>query len=395
MEDLFIKQINKFDEIDYLRGFAILAVIAIHTSANFTNIKDINLLLIVNVIVDVFSHFAVPLFIFISGFVLSLKYKGLFSQKAFYKKRAKSVIPQYIIFSTIYILLNIAISSINGNLKFLSITKIMFYFLTASSYYHLWFFALIIQFYIFYPYIIKSYEKFASDGRTFFFIFFALITQQVWLIIKAATITYFTSNTYSNSITYFNEILNLLLTRVFFSYIFYFIIGIYVCQNYEDVLDKVFNAKKWILLTLIVFTVIISALWINGIAKYGSFYNVSQSYSIYYDLLNSIYYPFIFSLFLIISLNLLKNKNKYLNYSKNISLLGRYSFGIYLIHPLYMTMIITIFSHFGVDFNLFIFYPTLFILTLLLSYFSVYLISHLSYSEILIGIKKAEAKSLR
>jgi surface polysaccharide O-acyltransferase-like enzyme len=153
MEDLFIKQINKFDEIDYLRGFAILAVIAIHTSACFTQVKNINLVVIINVIVDVFSHFAVPLFIFISGFVLSLKYKGLFSQKIFYIKRAKSVLPQYIIFSTFYILLNVALSSINHNLKFPSIITIIFWFLTANSYYHLWFFALIIQFYIFYPYM--------------------------------------------------------------------------------------------------------------------------------------------------------------------------------------------------------------------------------------------------
>lgn len=384
-----VTQINKFDEIEYLRGFAILAVIAIHISANFTHIQNINLLLIVNVIVDVFSHFAVPLFIFISGFVLSFKYKGSFSQKTFYKKRAKFVLPQYIIFSLLYILLNIAISSLNGSLKIPSIITIVFYFLTASSYYHLWFFALIIQFYIFYPWIIKLYENFTNSGRTFLFIFLTLIMQQLWLIIEDVSITYFTSSTYFNSITYLNVIFKLLLNRLFFSHIFYFIIGIYVCQNYEYVMDKVFNFKKWTLLTIIVLTGVISALWIKGIAKYGGFSNIPESYSIFYDLLNSVYYPFIFSILLITSSNLLYIKNKYFDYSKTISLIGRYSFGIYLIHPLYMTIIATlIFPHFSIDFNHLIFYPILFISTFILSYFSVYLTSYLPHSEILIGIKR-------
>jgi surface polysaccharide O-acyltransferase-like enzyme len=51
MECLSINPIKKFDEIGHLRGFAILAVIAIHTSANFTKIQNINLLLIINVII--------------------------------------------------------------------------------------------------------------------------------------------------------------------------------------------------------------------------------------------------------------------------------------------------------------------------------------------------------
>jgi membrane-bound acyltransferase YfiQ involved in biofilm formation len=234
-----------------------------------------------------------------------------------------------------------------------------------------------------------------NNGKTLLFIFLALITQQTWIIIESIISTYFTSSIYFNSITHLNGVLNgvldLLLTRVFFSYIFYFIIGIHVCQNYEDVLNKIFNAKKWIIPTIIVFTGIISALWVNGIAKYGSYDNIPQSYSIYYALLNSIYYPFIFFMFLIISLNCFKNKNKYFDCSKKISLLGRYSFGIYLIHPFYMIMITTlIFPHFSVDFNQLIFYPTLFILTLLLSSVSVYLISYLPYSEILIGINKTK-----
>ncbi|MDD4620297.1 MAG: acyltransferase [Methanosarcina sp.] len=114
MKDFSIQQTKRIEEIDYLRGFAILAVVAIHTSANFTKIQNVNLLLTINVIIDVFSHFAVPLFIFISGFVLSIKYKGQFSQKIFLQKRAKSILLPYIIFSTLYLLYRISFSAINN-----------------------------------------------------------------------------------------------------------------------------------------------------------------------------------------------------------------------------------------------------------------------------------------
>jgi peptidoglycan/LPS O-acetylase OafA/YrhL len=391
---LSVNTIKKLDEIEYLRGFAILAVIAIHTSAIFLKIQNINMLLITNTIIDVFSHFAVPLFIFISGFVLSLKYKGLFSQKTFYEKRAKSIFPPYIIFSALYLLFRIVESEINGNLKFPSVEEITFSFFTASSYYHLWFFGLIIQFYIFYPYITKLFEVFTNNNKTLLFIFLIFITQQAWLVIESISITYLTSSTYFNSIAYFNIVLQLLLSRIFLSHIFYFILGIYMCQNYRYVKDKVFNSKKWILLTVIVLTVVISTLRINGVYKYGSYYSIPASYSASYDLLNSIYYPFIFSILLTISVNLSNIKNQYSDYLKIISLIGKYSFGIYLIHPMYMAIITAfIFPHFSVDSNHLIFYPALFLLTLILSYFSVYLISFSSYSEIIIGIKKIESLS--
>ena len=161
-----------------------MAVIAIHTSANFAEIRDINLLLIINVIIDVFSHFAVPSFIFISGFVLSHIYKGQFSKKSFYAKRAKSILPQYIIFSVFYTLLSIGLSAINGKASSPSILTMIINLLTASSSYHLWYFAVIGQFYIFYPYIMRIYSKFADNNRTLYFAGIILIIQQVWIIVS-------------------------------------------------------------------------------------------------------------------------------------------------------------------------------------------------------------------
>ena len=53
------------EEINFLRAFAVLAVIAIHTSGYFTEIKSYNHLVLVNLWADIFCQFAVPLFILI------------------------------------------------------------------------------------------------------------------------------------------------------------------------------------------------------------------------------------------------------------------------------------------------------------------------------------------
>jgi len=48
--------------------------------------------------------------------------------------------------------------------------------------------------------------------------------------------------------------------------------------------------------------------------------------------------------------------------------------------------------HFGIDFSQLIFYPVLFISTVLLSYISVNLIAHLPHSETIIGIHSHSVK---
>ena len=65
-----------FSEIVYLRAFAILAVISIHVSYYFTEMISINFLTLLYMSIDTFSHFAIPLFVCISGFVLYNKYQG-------------------------------------------------------------------------------------------------------------------------------------------------------------------------------------------------------------------------------------------------------------------------------------------------------------------------------
>jgi len=59
---------KKMIEIDILRGISALAVITIHVTANFVLISVFNTLQLSMAYMDWLSQFAVPSFVFISGF---------------------------------------------------------------------------------------------------------------------------------------------------------------------------------------------------------------------------------------------------------------------------------------------------------------------------------------
>ena len=76
------------ERIDVLRGIAIIAVIIIHITSYFTKFTTFSPLVIILASIDIYAHFAVPLFILISGYVLGLRYsdnyKGAMSDKVSY-----------------------------------------------------------------------------------------------------------------------------------------------------------------------------------------------------------------------------------------------------------------------------------------------------------------------
>jgi peptidoglycan/LPS O-acetylase OafA/YrhL len=379
-EGCAINQNKRIIEIEYLRGFAILAVLAIHTSSNLIHIQNVNLLLITNVVIDVFSHFAVPLFIFISGFVLPIKYDSSLSKKAFYKKRVLSILPPYIIFSIVYICIHtIGHWRTNGILEYPSLTNTLFWILTASSAFHMWFFALVIQFYIIYPYIIYLYEKYSLKKQLILLLIVTFLVQEGWLVSR---------NIYQ---TYSNPTIDLLLASVFLSHIFYFILGIYTYHNYENMKKDVLENKKLLSVLVLLFTVVISIFWIKGIIEYGNFSKIPTYFFIIPDLIGTVYFSLIFLLLLMSIINL-KSSNRI---SSNILLsLGNYSFGIYLIHVVYMNIIINIlFPKVNIDVNQSLYYILLFLLTLILSYINIYIITLFPYHKIFIGEIIRKSKS--
>lgn len=358
--------------MDYLRAFAILAVLAIHVSAGFTAIPNINALMVVNIGIDIFSHFAVPLFIFISGFVLYLKYQKNYSQKEFYQKRFWRIIPPYLLFTTFYLIFNAFIAAYKtGTFTFPSILQIAYAYLAAGGYYHLWFFLIIIELYLLYPVIIKIYNFFLDRGTDWLFLVLALVLQLGWQI--------FGANFQLHLFGYDLSITN----KIFFCEIFYLVFGIYICKHYPTIKEWVLKKSILTFVTpTIIFTIIGSGLWLTGIYIYGSYNSIPDiSFTFIESLIQPLFYLFIFALLFAVS-NKITNSNKNFKWLLTVSL---YSFGIYLIHPFFQTGLIYVGKIFGITYETIIYYPLTFILTLALSMIFVYIIRKFKYYKYIIG----------
>ncbi|HEY8911042.1 MAG TPA: acyltransferase [Desulfosporosinus sp.] len=358
------KKRGTIEEINFLRAFGVLAVMAIHTSGYFTEIQQFNRLVLLNLWTDVFSQFAVPLFILISGFVLAMKYRNNFSVKQFYLKRIRSIIPQYLFFSLLYTAFNnwdvMNTSSLPTNL-----TLIFKAIWRSDASYHLWYFAIIIQFYILYPLIIKIYDFFKLRKSAELLISLMFILQIAFMI--------------SLHTSYFATVkINLI------AYLFYFGLGIYSCDHFESIKNGLNRLTPLFVATTFVLTIGASFFIIIGLTT-GYRYNTIPPY---YFIGSELVYPILRISSFLLLFNLAKNLiGKRGVFAKAVYKLGEYSFGIYLIHIFFNQYAIKILKTYQINYNNWQFYPIVFTVTAILSYFTVRLISYLPFSYYIIGYR--------
>lgn len=140
--------------IDILKASAIIAVILIHTTSiafRFIKPENINYYLIF----DQVLRFSVPLFVAISGFLLSAKYLNQKLEiKEFFQKRALKLLPSYLVWTgIIYFYLHYL--STEPQQQF-SIYQIIF---LGKADYHLYFVPMLFQLYLLFPIILYFYKR--------------------------------------------------------------------------------------------------------------------------------------------------------------------------------------------------------------------------------------------
>lgn len=360
---------GKIEEINLLRAFGVLAVIAIHTSCYFTEIESFNTLLLANLWVDIFCQVAVPLFIMISGFVLAKNYRSDFSLKRFYLKRARSIIPQYVIVSAAYTIYNNQ-GAMKDNPLHVSFNLIIKNILNSNASFHLWFFAIIIQFYCLYPLIIKIYDYFKRKNKSVYLIAALLILQILWME-GVHTV-------------------NLGLPINFIAYLFYFGVGIYSWDHFAQLRTIEKSSTPIFLVTSLALTIGASFSIISGL-RTGYHYSALPNYFLMGPEL-------IFPILRISAFLLCFNFARSLAGRKNIierimNRIGDYSFGIYLIHIFFNRSLIEILKNsYALDYTDWLFYPLVFLGTSLLSYLAVRLLSYLPFSYYLIGCRAKPQK---
>lgn len=360
-------------EIDLMRGIAILAVIIIHVSGHFTNIKHINGLMVTMAILDFFAHIGVPLFVFISGFVLTLSTnKKSFNTKIFYKKRLLRILPPYLFFSIAYILLSsVVLKPIGINLP--DIQAVFLKLCTASSFSHLWFIALIVQLYLVFPLL----RKFAQTK--FFTLATILFTVGVQIIWQIST-QYLLFTVKSDNVL--QPLIKSYLAGAFISYLGYFLLGMYFAKHNSNILGQLKKIKSyWLVVLMILLLSLISHYYFTLLDLNNDFYNLSWESLTLVRFLN----PFLFiTTFFFFYKVCLKKVPKII--TKTLTLFSKYSFGIYLTHHGILYVAAYLLINFT-DYNesTWIFYLLTFSITITFSFAFTYLISLLPKHKYIIG----------
>jgi|GEM_PF-1018169 len=201
-------------EIDLLRAITVFSVVAIH-SLSYTNYLTTGLAAtqLINLIGHAL-HFNREMFMFITGLVLTyVYYHRQFSTKAFWLKRVSLIFIPYVVWTIIYVFINVHSGS------FLDYTKtILCDILTGDASFQLYYILLALQFYIIFPYFLFFLKKVAHHPWLTLGISFVI--QLAWIYYD---FTYLQSNLSSRNIWLQHAVL--FQDRVIVTYQFFFILG--------------------------------------------------------------------------------------------------------------------------------------------------------------------------
>ncbi|TDF96611.1 acyltransferase [Paenibacillus piri] len=181
----------KIEEIQYLRGFAFLAVVLQHAIGHYAYLPEAGLQdgVLLGILL-IASKFAVPLFIFITGLVLFYNYRDPVSYGSFLRKRCKDIVLPYAVWTVVYGLL---FGGDHGT-AWAWIKQFVLDLFTGKASYHLWYVVMVIQLYIVFPWLqpllLRIHKSLKSWQLTAWFIvlaaFYVWLTGQVSVIGSAA-----------------------------------------------------------------------------------------------------------------------------------------------------------------------------------------------------------------
>jgi probable poly-beta-1,6-N-acetyl-D-glucosamine export protein len=340
---------QRYEYIDILRAIGIFAVLLIHISANFIYLP-FGTVKTIYVGIDVMSQIGVPLFIYISGFVLTKKYYTALSLSAYYKKRFIKILPMYLICSIFYILFNHAWNW--PNITAVGFVKALIF---GESAYHLWFMFLLFQFYLLFPVFLVFIKR--IPNKILFVSLFVL--QTVWWGYSMQTADF-----------------PMLYRDFFISHIFYFFLGMFMARkDYAAITGKLKNMAA--ILSMLIVTGVISAYWLDGMRIYHSFYSIPKEFLMIPNGLSVLLYSSVI-LYLWLQrkyfLSLMSKSGKIM---KCLLLIGQDAYEIYLVHLFFLLNIIQFVSHY--NFTSVWYVPVAFTTTLALSLGLVEILKHIDY----------------
>lgn len=292
--------------IDLIRIIAMFAVVAIHVNSNFLYAWD-EISWIDWWVSDIYSamiHFAVPVFIILSGYLLLDKQED---DEVFFSKRFKKVIIPLIAWSMIYMVFT-------NNYNILSIITVNFVkqFLADKIYYHMYFLYIILGLYLITPLLRRILVHANMYDVYYYLILWFFITPVRQLI----------------GLLGYNIELPL---EVATGYLGYYIMGYAIKKT--QITDKVINLSYIMAAVSIMATAVGSYILSKNSGKFDPFFTYGFS-------ITTVVYSICLFILLLGATDNKKLPTSHIKIEKIIGVAAKASMGVYLVHPILLYYII-------------------------------------------------------
>jgi len=290
--------------IDFMRILAAFAVVVIHVSSYYfkTDIDIANSSWMFANFFNAFSRWSVPIFIMISGALL-INDKSFQNVDLFFKKRMNRILLPLVFWSVFFTIFSIYVYD------FFSIKDIIARLYIGEPYYHLWYLFLILGIYFVTPLISLVYKNFERKTRI----------NLIIIIFIAGAISSAWSRFFGENIQFF--------AFKFVPYLGYFMIG-------KELTMLKFNFNKYLYIAAWFFISVTIALFTAFLKSK----NVTVI-TFFYDYLNPLVVLQSIS-FYIFMMMYTSDKNFSTQFKGIVTKLSGFTFGIYIIHPIFIDLIV-------------------------------------------------------
>ena len=284
---------RRYLPFDALRGLAIMGVVLIHISGMYYVTIGTPA-----IVFNQLSRFAVPVFLILSGWGLTITHSLRNGYGNFLARRSRKILPLYLFWTLVYFLLHIVRGSTS-----LSLSSVIGAFIFGNSEYHMYYVPLLFFFYITYPLFLRI-----GQYRSGVFLTFVITLVSMYISIFEGNLTGWVGPNV-------------------FSWMVYFTFGVWLGLNLDKVTKRLNSGKIRALLSALVILAVglllieMKALRITTNLKTADLMTAMKGSVIIYSLLIVL----VFMSWGVTSRFLIK--------------LGKHAYGIYLFHPLLVIVV--------------------------------------------------------
>jgi surface polysaccharide O-acyltransferase-like enzyme len=318
---------ERIEELDIIRGMAFLAVVLQHaTGAYIRRPETVMEEAVVFGILFNLAKFAVPAFVFITGFVLFYNYYEKLHVPSFLRKRGMDILLPYLLWTLLYDIYYHGVPAFSWQWA----QELAGSLLSGSGGYHLWFVVMIFQFYLLYPCFRILFRSVNSTSNSILPAIVLGVCGLGYMFLLWLSAHYIPATRFRFDSDWLQTVLIQYRDRLFLSYSFYFLLGGMAGLAVHTWRQYLKRTAVWHAIMMLPFFLLVTQeLIVGGVV------NLNRSTS----LKPSMFLFTVFHLLLLYGLAcfILKVNTRL---SAVLAFVGHYSYGAYLVHAMVLNYVI-------------------------------------------------------